>query len=486
MKQDVLIGIDAGSTHLKAGIFDLSCNLIEIHHQRVHVYHSTPGCSEFDAEEIFLDLSIILKKVMSSGKYNPLAIGISSFGEAVVPIRADGSVLSRMITWYDMRGQNDILNFAELLGIENLYRKTGQYASGKFTLSKLLWMQRVQPRLLADTYKFLFMQDYLAYRLTGNIRTDYSLASRSMLCDIENLSWSSEIAEASSLPLSLFPEIIASGESAGAVSAEGSEATNIPEGIPVVFAGHDHASASVAADIQGRQIAVDSLGTSETCVTSGPPGDLKTLFDRNIAFYPYCDFENRFLSSIQGCGGAIEWLTNLLFKKDEYALFFSHANEMTAAPEECPVFIPFLKGIQEIPGLYGMIHGLKDQHHKEHLCYSLLEGLCFEYRRRLEQIEAATNKHFNSIRATGRLSAEPVFMQLKSDVIKRPVEVPAFHEAVCLGAAVLAGKKIGFLSDWKPTISHTYYPNDENSGKLSDRYDLYLKMVADSRPAIQA
>lgn len=474
MKQHVIIGIDAGSTHLKVGFHNLTGKLLEIRHHKIQVFHSLPEFSEFHPEDIFDHLANILKDVMETNDYDPIAISISSFGESVVLLSENGSVLDPMIAWYDMRGQHEILKFASEYGIKELYKKTGQYASGKFTLAKLLWLKKNKPALLDSTRSILFMQDYIAYRLTGNQCTDDSLASRSMLFDLSKKTWASDILASCGLGAEILPRVIPSGECAGILSSHASKQTGLPEKIPVILAGHDHASASIAADIQKHSIALDSLGTSETCITSGVSNHYEEMFASNIAFYPYYQGNYRFLCSIQGCGASIEWMANLLFQENIYDSFFQHAAMVKTQAASCPITLPFFKGIQENPGLFASVMGLKDTHSKEHLCYSLLEGLCFEYRRRLEQAETATKICHPKVRAVGRLSSNPFFMQLKANILQRPVEVIEINEAVALGAAILAGKKTGAIKEWQPVISCTYTPENDLLETLEARYRLYL------------
>ena len=131
----MIIGIDAGSTHLKTGIYSLKGDLLSIKHFRVPVYHSKPGYSEYKPEEIFCQMCRHLQEQLADS-YHPAAIGISSFGESFVPMGADGSPLSDMIAWFDMRGEELINSLAEKSGTAFLYHLTGQYPSGKYSREK--------------------------------------------------------------------------------------------------------------------------------------------------------------------------------------------------------------------------------------------------------------------------------------------------------------------------------------------------------------
>lgn len=472
MKTEVLIGIDAGSTHLKAALYTLKGELIAIKHSRVMTYHSQPSFSEYDAEEIFTQLCSSFRALLTP-EYKPVAVGISSFGESVVPVDSNGNALDRAIAWYDMRGQDLIAGFAEKYGVSRLHTLTGQLPSGKFTLSKLLWMKRNTPEFLGKVHRFLFIQDYLASRLTGNLCTEFSLASRSMMFDISRLKWSQELLSTCGLEEKQMPIVIPSGTASGNVTKQASLLTGLPCGIPVILAGHDHASASVAAGIEENKVVLDSLGTSETSIFTGCHPENKALHSCGIGFYPYIQGKQRYLSSIQGCGFSIEWMARLLFEEPVFPKFFAAAGFAIEKSLDSPLFFPYLRGLQEAPEASGSITGLKDVHTKESLCYSVLEGLCFEYKRRMQSAEAVSGITFSRVRVAGRLSREAVFMQLKSDILGKPVEVLAQPEAVSQGAAILAGIYCGCMTSWKPHILTAFLPC-ECRGRYEGRYEKYL------------
>lgn len=476
MKKEVFIGIDAGSTHLKTALYSCEGTLIDIRRCRVHVYQETPEGASYDAEEIFSQLCQCLRDLLRPDLI-PAAVGISSFGESIVPIDSSGKALTKMIAWYDMRAQRQIHDFACRFGYDRLYSITGQSPSGKFTLAKLLWMKEHTPELFSRVRCFLFMQDYLSYKLTGNLCTEYSLASRSMLFDIAKKNWSREILSESSLSDDYLPQVIPSGSIVGQVSEAASRLIGIPAGIPVVLAGHDHASASISAAIHSPGTAMDSLGTSETSLFSSIPAGDQRISDCHLSFYPYSQDRYCFISSIQGCGFSIEWIARLLFEDDIYNQFFRHAKEgCESCPRELPLFLPYLRGLQECPGATGSFVGIRDIHGKAALCASVLEGLCFEHKRRLLQGEHYLGTPFSAVRVSGRLSQYPVFMQLKANVLQKEVQVLSQPEAVSLGAAILAGRACGCLSHWTPALSAVYKPEPDTSVYQS-RYSHYTQAV---------
>lgn len=477
MKQKIVIGIDAGSTHLKVGIYTLSGKLITLRHKHVQIYHSRSEYSEYDADEIFLQLCECLKELLLP-EYIPVAVGISSFGESVVPVDSQGRVMDKVIAWYDMRGQKLMEEISHHFETLELFHMTGQFPSGKFTLSKLLWMKENKPGLLKNAHCFLFMQDYLSFRLTGTMCTESSLASRSMLYDISKKCWSQRLISLCGLSASQLPTVVPSGTEAGTVTRNAASLTGLPKGIPVILAGHDHASASIAAGISGNDTVLDSLGTSETSLFNGASIPITNLYTAGIGFYPYCERQIRCISSIQGCGFSIEWMAKMLFHQDIFASFFFAADTARKNHGDEPIFLPYLRGLQESANASGTLFGLKDIHTKESLCYAVMEGLCFEYKRRLQSVQSCARQPFSTVRVVGRLSQQIPFMQLKADILQKNIEVLAEPEAVSQGAAILAAKACGYIISWKPKISAVYFPC-EDFEYYAKRYEHYITKVSE-------
>lgn len=473
MRQQALIGIDTGSTHVKAAAFSLGGERLALARRRVTVHHSRPGFSEYDAGEIYGAVGECLREILATG-IAPLAVGIASFGESVVPLGENGEPVDKAIAWFDDRGQPQLDKLLETISPERLFALTGQFPSPKFTLAKLLWLREHRPGLLASVNKFAFMQDYVALRLTGQLATEYSLASRSMLFDVAAREWSGELLEFCGISRDQLPRVVPSGEIAGRVRAEAAAQTGLRSGIPVCLTGHDHASATFAAGLHREGPALDSLGTSETSMLAAANVDESLLYRRGIGFYPYRrdDAPLRCIASIQACGASIEWAAGLLFEGEALPRFFAAAEQGRAAGD-LPLFLPFPRGLQERPGMLASFRGLRDIHDRPALCLAVLEGLCFEHRRRLEDGEACTGQRYPVVRAAGRLSSQQVFMQCKADILGRRVEVLAEEEAVSQGAAMQAGFACGAVDRYLPGIRAVYEP----ARPQGERYERYLELL---------
>src|SRR5665648_917109 len=306
-----LIGIDIGTTNIKVAAYSICGELIKIVKRRMKVYHSRQEYSEYNPTYIWNKVCSCLQEVLSSKNIKQVeAIGISSMGEAGVPVDNKGNPLADIITWYDKRTTPQVKKLINIFGEKYLYNTSGQFISEKYGLNKVLWFKENRPELFKLIHKWLSMEDYIVYCLTGEFATDYSIASRTMAFDINKLGWADAILEELDIPECIFPEAYSGGKVVGQVNGIAAKETNLDKGIPVVLGGHDHACASIGVNVFDQKVILNSMGTAE--VTMFAVKDFNPLIrNQGLSIYPHCgNLLYRVISSIQACGGSIEWFLN--------------------------------------------------------------------------------------------------------------------------------------------------------------------------------
>ena len=232
-----------------------------------------PDRAELDAEGLWRTVVTVLRR-MVDGLPDPAAvrgIAVASVGEAGCLIGGDGEALAPIIAWYDTRTTDDLDGLLGSVGFETLHRATGLCADPTFSLLKLLWYRRRQPELFARARWWLNVGDYLAWRLCGERATDVSLASRTMLLDIERRRWSSTLLDATGLSGGLLAPLLPSGTRIGTITREVAAATGLPPDCAIGVGGHDHICGLIAAGGDAPDLLFDSLGTAEA-LTIWPVG----------------------------------------------------------------------------------------------------------------------------------------------------------------------------------------------------------------------
>lgn len=267
------VGLDLGTTSIKAVAFD------EAHRELASAALPTPTHTvstgaEYDADELWDTASAVLRDVIAqldeSGQRIE-AIATASMGEAGVLVDGVGEPVGPVIAWFDQRTEAQAQRWAAEVGAEPSIRIAGVPPRPVFGTMKMQWMRDETPDVWARGRHWLNMADWAAFRLTGEMATDFSLASRSMLLDVARRQWSDKLLEAAALDRQLLAPLVASGSAVGRVHGEASEATGLPVGCVVGAGGQDHVCAALALDVTRPGMLLDSIGTAEAffLVTDG-------------------------------------------------------------------------------------------------------------------------------------------------------------------------------------------------------------------------
>lgn len=455
---DCFIGIDVGTTNIKAAAYSVKGDLLAYHNECAQIFHPQPDWSEFQPQEIWECVCKCLKAVTKLvGDNRVMAIGISSMAEAGIPLDEYGNVLYPLITWYDPRTKRQADNLEARVGRKNLYAVTGQIPSGKYGITKLMWIKDHLPEVFSKTRHWLSVEDYIIYRLTGEYATDYSIASRTMAFDINRLDWSKDILDAAGIDSAIFPQAYPGGTAIGKVAADVTEEIGLNEGVTVVTGGHDHACASIGVNILEDGVILNSMGTAEvSMIAVARPVLNDETYNRYYSIYPHCgDKLYRVLTSNQSCGAGIEWFLNnfgrtmadkaLQTSCNKYSIMESYASE-SAATINGLFFFPFIRGSIESKNMRGVFFGIKDTHNLGHFTEALIEGLCYELRLQISGYAHTFSDAFNKLRVVGGISKSGYIMQTKANISNMVVEVPVNTESACFGAAILSAIGVGALT----------------------------------------
>ena len=195
---------------------------------------------------------------------NPAEIlGVSFSGHMMGAVLLDGrgDLLRPAIIWADQRATAEQEILSRRVGDDRFYAITGNRNNPTNSITKIMWSMAHDgcgDRLAAA----LNCKDYIIYRLTGNLGTDYSDASGTGAFDLNTFAWSQEILEAAGVPASVMPEVHASTELAGRVTAGAAKETGLLEGTPVFHGCGDGTAASVGTGVFRVGQAYCSLGSS--------------------------------------------------------------------------------------------------------------------------------------------------------------------------------------------------------------------------------
>ena len=240
-----LLGIDIGTTHCKAGVFNREGRTIKIASRPTVTSHAPEGYAYYDPETLWATITDVIREVAEASPDPIRAVGIASMAEGGLLIdRRTGQPRTTIIPWFERTPQAQADRIAAATDPEMFYRRTGLHISFKFSLPKILWLRERDPSVTDGTV-WLSVADYIAYRLTGEFGTDYSLACRTVVFDIAQKQWDEAWLQQWGLSSEMFPSAYPAGTTIG--HTQGTTEFGLPQGIPVAIGGHDHLCAALAA-----------------------------------------------------------------------------------------------------------------------------------------------------------------------------------------------------------------------------------------------
>ncbi|MGE5482954.1 MAG: FGGY-family carbohydrate kinase [Bacteroidota bacterium] len=493
-----LLAIDFGTTNCKAGVFAQDGRQLAVATQRTPSHQDQWGTVWY-AEEVWETVRVLVRQVVAeatSEEGSIEGISTSSVGESGVLLDAAGRPLYPIIAWYDTRTLAERDFWATHFGEQELRCLTGLPLDPIYSINKLMWMRTHAPEAVEGARRFLLMADWLAFKLSGEQVTNYSLASRTMSFDLAHRRFAEEILDLAGLPQDIFGEAVPSGTVIGGLLPEMAEELDLIQGIPVVAGGQDHVVASLGAGLASPGRLLNSTGTAETALAI-VQGDLSSMAAPGVTLG--CHVVNDFvyaMTTMRASGASTEWALREFADLGQnrpssggqpapgYETLLRLLEKGQAADKGL-FFFPLLRGSlvpDNHPEATGAFLGLRDTHTRADLARAVFEGVCLEAAYEVDYLRQVTGVGLDRAIAVGGATKNPLWMQIKADVYGLPVDVPVVQEAALLGAAMLAGLGVGLYRNVAEAVVRTtqgavtYAPDPERRAFWVSAQERYNSM----------
>ncbi|MEO1091810.1 MAG: FGGY family carbohydrate kinase [Pseudomonadota bacterium] len=447
----LLVGVDAGTTNTKAVVFDVAGRVVAEASQPTPIVYPRPEWAEYDGETLWQSAAVALRAAL--GKIEDprrvAAVAFASMGETAVPLDGHGAATGPAIAWFDKRAEAELEHIVDAVGQDRLFAVSGLSPEPIFGLCKLLWHRRHRSEPFARTARWLNVADYLAWRLSGEMATDYSLACRTFALDLATLDWSAEVLSAVGVAPSLMAPLARSGEALGRVTTEAAAATGLPEGCVVAVGGHDHIVGALAADAMRPGVLLTSTGTTEAnLIGTARPSDEPALgragYAQGVAYVETPVYY--VIGGLFTAGGAIDWFKAHVAAGAEYATLVAEAARSPAGAQGA-LFLPHLRlgtAPRQNPRARGAFLGLSTDTTRGDLFRAVLEGIAADSRLCAEGMQALIPAAPpQAIRVIGGLTRNPLYMRIKAAMLGRALTEVDVVDSVAAGAALLAGLAAG-------------------------------------------
>jgi xylulokinase len=486
---DYLVGIDLGSTTLKAVVYDRQGRVVASGCRSTERYHLDPAHPEWTVwrpEQIWGGIADALGEALA-GLDNPAAIrgiAVTGMGMDGVPVDREGRWLYPFISWHCPRTQPQLDWWVDHIGAERTFAIGGSVLWRFSTALRLLWMAEREPAVLERTDKWLLIEDFVNFMLCGERATDYTMASCTLLFDQRRLDWSDELVAASGIDRRLLCPAYPSGTPLGKVTAAAAQATGLPVGTPVMLGGHDYLCGALPVGAIRPGVILDVSGTWEI-VLAATEQPLLTPEAQRMGVTVEAHVA-RGLYAIWGGAVSSEMLE---WYRREYGFEARQRAEacnggdweiLMAEAAAAPVgahgilFLPHMSGsgCPVVDGRsLGAFVGLSNFAGKGDLLRALVEGLDYQFLDILKTMQSS-GVPFDRLVVAGGAIRNKFWMQNKADVVGQCIEVPEVEDATPLGAAMLAGIGVGLYANEQDAYEQVYRPGGvyEPNLTLAARY----------------
>jgi xylulokinase len=489
-----LLGIDLGSTNIKAVIYDPSGRGVSRASRTTVLSHPDLkhlDWAVWDPEELWSAVSEAVWEALSHlpDPKEVKGVAVTGMGMDGLPVDADGRWLYPFISWHCPRTVPQQRWWLEHIGAERQFAITGTQIWAFNTALRLRWMREHQPAILDRAHKWLLIEDYVNYKLCGRMATDYSMASTTLLFDQKARTWSDELIAAGGIDRRLLCDPLPAGTVLGEVQGKAVEDTGLAPGTPVVLGGHDYCCGELPTGAFKPGVVLDVVGTWEMIAGALAEPTLTPAARRTGVFVD--SHVARGAWTFMGATVAadmLEWFRREWGGASPEAAGW---DRLVAAAESAPpgadgvLFLPHMSG-SHCPVVdessRGAFVGLRNVATKNHLLRAMIEGLSYEFCQIVGGLESVLRLRPDKYVAIGGATQNRLWMQTKADVIGKPVEVPELDEAVPLGAALLAGIGTGLYKDEQDAFNQVhrpgrvYEPNPALRALHNERYAAYAKL----------
>jgi len=470
-----LIGLDVGTTGCKAVVFSPDGETLGSAYREYGILSTEPGMAEQDAEQVWQITCQVLGQAIRRASGNQSragrvgALSLSVQGDAVIPVDRNFTPVYNAVLGMDYRSQPQAQICRERLGDRRLFDLTGMRPHPINSLIKMMWLKQNKPDAFRRAWKLTTYADFVLGKLGAEAVIDHTMASRTMAFDLKTKSWAKEILEPAGIDPDLLSRPVPSGTEVGTVSRSAARMTGLSEGTVLVTGGHDQTCAALGAGVVGEGRGVVSTGTAEVLSAAFFDPALNDAMYRS--FYPcylYTRPDMYFTFALNHVGGLL-----LRWYRDNFAL--PEIEEARAAGVD-----PYDRILEKVPekssGVLvlphfngsgtpwcdmeskGAIVGLDLSTTRHDIARSILESQSYELKINLEMLEQA-GINVSELRAVGGGAKSQLWLQIKANILARPITTLKFREAACLGAALLAGSATGVFLSLDSAVARAVVPD---------------------------
>lgn len=426
-----LLGVDFGTTSLKACLFDENGTALCTESAKYDLI-TIGKYVEFPAEEFFNIFLRVLDKISSKHKID--AMSIDTQGETLIVLDSAGKPLMNAIIWLDNRAAVQAEKMEKKFTVKGIYNLTGQAEiPAGYPAPKIMWLKENMPEVFSKAAHYVLLEDYIIYRLTGKFTASRSLYSSSLLMNINTGEYIPEMLDYLGISENQLSNLLESGEYIGSYNGISISASALDQVAAITGAGI--VKSGIVSEMTGTSLAVSTL--SETLPEWHEGLSVSAYYVRRGI---YC-----LMMWAPTAGATLEWFKNNFCNGDSYDVLNKLAEE-AAEGSEGLICIPHLCGTimpENDSNIKGVFFGITLKHGKGDFIRAIMESVSYVIKEFLDYIGADVKE----IRSLGGGAKSSLWCRIKSAVTQKKVLTLKENETACLGSAIFAGMGSGAYAD---------------------------------------
>jgi sugar (pentulose or hexulose) kinase len=490
---DYFISLDIGTTSVKVALISQRGDVTSISTREYSLLTPSEKIVELDPQIYWQcckeGIAEVLEK--SGVKASQIkSVGVCSQGETLIVLDKAANPLRNAIVWMDNRSDKEAEQIRSAFGAEN---NTGQTdVAPTWPITKILWLKKNEPETYAKIRKFMLVEDFILYQLTGQFKGEYSLYSSSYMLDVVNKKWWDEILDYVGVDKELLVDLSEPGEIIGQITRSVCDQTGLDIDTKVVTGAMDQVAAMVGAGNIESGIVTETTGAA--LAVCGTVDSFPAKRSRSIAVQYHAIPDKYVLIGWCPTGGmALKWLRDTCFEAEKKQAMQANNDVydyMTGLAKNVPIgsqdliFLPYLAG----PGTAeinsdasGVFYGLGLHHTRAHFVRSVMESIGFVLHQNILEMEKLGLK-CTEVRSMGGGSKSNIWNQVKADILSKPIVTMKCSEAASVGIAILQARAIGTyksLQEATNNMAQTAFilePNERNHQLYKPIWEKFLEV----------
>ena len=491
---EILFGIDVGTSGCKVVAINKHGEVVCSGSQTYPTLYPKPGWAEQNPEDWYKASCQAIQNCLVSGDINPgevVALSVDGPAHNVALMNADGSVIYPAIHWSDLRSVEQCETLDSLYG-DMIYKITHQQVNPSWTLAQLMWLKENEPVVWSKLRRIQVTKDYVRYRLAGDYLTDIYDATGTQMYDVENDCWSEDISSILGYEVDWLPQVETATSISGGLTSAAAKETGLLEGTPIAVGSGDSVVEAFGIGVvePGQCIVKIATAANVNLVHAQPHPSPMTIT------YPHV-IEGRWFSIAATNSGAstIRWFRDTFCRHEKeqaetqgvniYQLIEELSSDALPGCEGL-LFHPYLMGERTPywdPLLRGDFVGISARHTIHHFSRAILEGVAYSIRDCFQVVEDL-GQQISEIRLIGGGTKSPLWRQIISDVLGRPLLKPMIEDAA-FGAALLSGVAVSLFPDWQSAlnasvkIEESLQPDMDVHARYDEYFEVYRAITRD-------